>query len=65
MGIGLAVASLVAMPALGVAKRRTGQRLESPTLVVDSAETLLCAYLSAILLAGLVLAWRSARWVTR
>jgi divalent metal cation (Fe/Co/Zn/Cd) transporter len=55
VGIGLAVASLIAMPVLGVAKRRTGQRLDNPTLVADSAETLLCAYLSAILLAGLVL----------
>jgi divalent metal cation (Fe/Co/Zn/Cd) transporter len=55
VGIGLATASLIAMPLLGVAKRRTGQRLGSPTLIADSAETLLCAYLSAILLAGLVL----------
>jgi divalent metal cation (Fe/Co/Zn/Cd) transporter len=55
VGIALASASLIAMPLLGVAKRRTGQRLGSPTLIADSAETLLCAYLSAILLAGLVL----------
>ena len=55
VGIGLATASLIAMPLLGLAKRRTGQRLGNPTLVADSAETLLCAYLSAILLAGLVL----------
>jgi divalent metal cation (Fe/Co/Zn/Cd) transporter len=64
VGIGLAVASLIAMPVLGVAKRRTGQRLDNPTLIADSAETLLCAYLSAILLAGLVLnatvGWSSA-----
>ncbi|MGH2708637.1 MAG: cation diffusion facilitator family transporter [Actinomycetota bacterium] len=55
VGIALAAVSLVAMVALAVAKRRTGRRLGSPTLVADSAETLLCAYLSAILLAGLVL----------
>ena len=55
VGIALASASLIAMPLLGLAKRRTGQRLNSPTLIADSAETLLCAYLSAILLAGLVL----------
>ena len=55
VGIALAATSLLVMPALGLAKRRTGQRLGSPTLVADSAETLLCAYLSAILLAGLVL----------
>jgi divalent metal cation (Fe/Co/Zn/Cd) transporter len=55
VGIALASASLITMPLLGIAKRRTGQRLASPTLIADSAETLLCAYLSAILLAGLVL----------
>jgi divalent metal cation (Fe/Co/Zn/Cd) transporter len=55
VGIVLAAVSLVAMVALAAAKRRTGQHLGSPTLVADSAETLLCAYLSAILLAGLVL----------
>jgi divalent metal cation (Fe/Co/Zn/Cd) transporter len=55
VGIVLAAVSLVAMVALATAKRRTGQRLGSPTLVADSAETLLCAYLSVILLAGLVL----------
>jgi divalent metal cation (Fe/Co/Zn/Cd) transporter len=62
VGIALAVTSLLVMPALGLAKRRTGQRLGSPTLVADSAETLLCAYLSAILLAGLVLNATLAWW---
>lgn len=55
VGIVLAAASLLVMPVLGLAKRRTGQRLGSATLVADSAETLLCACLSAILLAGLLL----------
>jgi divalent metal cation (Fe/Co/Zn/Cd) transporter len=55
VGIALAVASLVVMPALATAKRRTGQRLGSATVVAESAETFLCAYLSAVLLAGLVL----------
>lgn len=54
-GIALAATSLLVMPALGLAKRRTGERLGSATLVADSAETLLCAALSAILLAGLLL----------
>jgi divalent metal cation (Fe/Co/Zn/Cd) transporter len=62
VGIALAATSLLVMPALGLAKRRTGQRLGSPTLVADSAETLLCAYLSAILLAGLVLNATLAWW---
>src|SRR3990170_5164678 len=50
VGIGLATASLMAMPVLGVAKRRTGQRLGNPTLVADSAETLLCGEVGAHLL---------------
>ena len=52
-GIVIAAASLVVMPTLALLKRRTGHALKSATLVADSAETLLCTYLSAILLAGL------------
>jgi divalent metal cation (Fe/Co/Zn/Cd) transporter len=55
VGIGLAVASLIVMPALVWAKRRVGRELGSATVVADSTQTLLCTYLSAILLAGLVL----------
>lgn len=55
VGIALAAVSLVVMPALGWAKRRTASELGSPTLRADSQETFLCAWLSAALLAGLVL----------
>lgn len=55
VGIVLASLSLVVMPALAWLKLRTGRQLNSRTLVADSAETFLCAWLSAILLAGLVL----------
>jgi divalent metal cation (Fe/Co/Zn/Cd) transporter len=55
VGIGLAVASLVIMPFLSVAQRRTGKALGSATVVADSTQTLLCTYLSAVLLVGLVL----------
>jgi hypothetical protein len=41
VGIGLATASLIAMPVLGVAKRRTGQRLDNPTLVADCRDAAL------------------------
>jgi divalent metal cation (Fe/Co/Zn/Cd) transporter len=54
-GIILAGASLLVMPSLAIAKRRTGRRLGSMTLLADATETLLCSYLSAILLLGLVL----------
>jgi divalent metal cation (Fe/Co/Zn/Cd) transporter len=55
VGIGLAAASLVVMPLLVWAKRRTGRQLGSATVVADSMQTLLCTYLSAVLLAGLLL----------
>jgi len=63
VGIGLAAASLVVMPLLVWAKRRTGRELRSATVVADSTQTLLCTYLSAILLVGLVLnAWLGWSW---
>ncbi|MBC7306203.1 MAG: cation transporter [Dietzia sp.] len=55
VGIGLALASLAIMPFLSWAQRRTGRELGSGSVVADSKQTLLCTYLSAVLLAGLVL----------
>jgi len=60
IGIALAAASLVIMPVLSLAQRRAGRELGSLSAVADSKQTLLCTYLSAILLAGLALnsLWR-------
>lgn len=55
VGIVLAAVSLVVMPALAVFERRTGRELGSASVVADSKQLLLCSYLSAVLLAGLVL----------
>ena len=55
VGIVLAALSLVVMPLLATAKRRTGRLLGSATVAADSQQTWLCTYLSAVLLAGLVL----------
>lgn len=55
VGIALAAVSLVVMPVLSWFERRTGRELGSASAVADSRQTLLCAYLSAALLAGLVL----------
>ncbi len=55
VGMGLAVASLTIMPFLSWAQRRTGRSLGSNAVVADSSQTLLCAYLSAVLLVGLAL----------
>ncbi|QNE19933.1 hypothetical protein F1D05_20995 [Kribbella qitaiheensis] len=55
IGIGLAIASLIVMPLLSYAQRRTGKALNSNAVVADSTQTLLCTYLSAVLLVGLLL----------
>jgi divalent metal cation (Fe/Co/Zn/Cd) transporter len=55
VGIGLAIASLIVMPLLARAKRRNGTAMGSVTVVADSNQTKLCAYLSAMLLGGLIL----------
>jgi divalent metal cation (Fe/Co/Zn/Cd) transporter len=55
LGIGIAAASVVVMPLLVWAKRRTGRELGSATVVADSMQTLLCTWLSAAVLAGLLL----------
>lgn len=54
-GIVLAALSLAIMPFLSSAQRRAGRELGSASAVADSKQTLLCTYLSAVLLAGLVL----------
>jgi divalent metal cation (Fe/Co/Zn/Cd) transporter len=55
VGIALAATSLVIMPVLSAAQRRAGRELGSASAVADSQQTLLCTYLSAVLLAGLLL----------
>jgi divalent metal cation (Fe/Co/Zn/Cd) transporter len=54
-GLAIAALSLVIMPVLSLAQRRAGRELESATAVADSKQTLLCTYLSGVLLAGLAL----------
>jgi divalent metal cation (Fe/Co/Zn/Cd) transporter len=55
VGIGLAALSLLVMPVLATAQRRAGRELGSVSAVADSRQTLLCTYLSAVLLVGLLL----------
>ncbi|MFE1027105.1 cation transporter [Streptomyces sp. NPDC058818] len=54
-GIVIAALSLAIMPFLSAAQRRAGRELGSASAVADSKQTLLCTYLSAVLLIGLVL----------
>ena len=55
VGIALATLSLAVMPLLARAKRRVAAQLGSRALAADSRQTDICAYLSAILLGGLLL----------
>lgn len=54
VGIALAAASLLVMPLLARAKRRVAFRLGSGALAAEAQQTMICTYLSAILLAGLL-----------
>src|SRR5947208_1404353 len=54
-GIVLACVSLVVMPLLSRAKRKVGHALNSAAMHADAKQTEFCTYLSAILLAGLLL----------
>ncbi|PPF88657.1 cobalt transporter [Clavibacter michiganensis] len=54
-GIVLAALSIAVMPALSLLERRTGTELGSASAVADSRQTLVCAWLSAALLVGLLL----------
>jgi divalent metal cation (Fe/Co/Zn/Cd) transporter len=54
LGVGLSIASLAVMPALGIAKRRLGTLLESGATAGEGAQNLLCACLAGAVLAGLL-----------
>jgi len=61
-GLAIAAAALLVMPALAVAKRRTGQALGNQALIADSAETALCALTSAAALIGVGLNAGAGWW---
>ncbi len=62
VGIVIAALSLVIMPVLSLAQRRTGRELGSRSVQADGMQTLLCTYLSAVLLIGLVLNATAGWW---
>ncbi|MGK2950117.1 MAG: cation transporter [Acidimicrobiales bacterium] len=55
IGIGLAAVSLLLMPIASLVERRLGEELGSASVIADSKQLLLCSYLSAVLLGGLVM----------
>ena len=68
IGIGLSVLTLATMPPLASAKVRVAEGLGSSAAKSESRQTMLCAYLSAGLLAGLglnaLLGWWWADLIT-
>src|SRR5258708_26892219 len=61
-GLAITAAALLVIPALAVAKRRTGRAPGARTLVADSAETAFCAYTSAAALLGVALNTWAGWW---
>ncbi len=62
LGIIVAVASIIVMPALFYLKYQTGKAMGSRSLMADSKETLACVFLSIALLIGLVLNYLYGLW---
>jgi len=62
LGIAITALSVVIMPFLSLAERRAGRELGSATAVADSKQTLICTYLSAAVLVGLVLNSLAGWW---
>jgi divalent metal cation (Fe/Co/Zn/Cd) transporter len=62
VGIVLSIASLIVMPALAIAKQRTGGDMGSRALLADSKETWVCSYLSLALLIGVGLYALAGWW---
>jgi divalent metal cation (Fe/Co/Zn/Cd) transporter len=54
-GIGITIAALVAMPVLAALKRREARRTNNVALAADAVQSLTCAYLALITLAGLAI----------
>lgn len=55
VGIGIAIASLIVMPALAWFEVRTGRELGSKSVQADAKQLLLCIYLSGTVFIGLLL----------
>lgn len=61
-GVIIATLSVLIMPSLGLAKRKIGRKIGSKALEADAMETIICSYLSGVLLVGLALNWLLGWW---
>jgi divalent metal cation (Fe/Co/Zn/Cd) transporter len=62
LGIAIGIAALLVMPLLAREKRNVGRAISSPAMVADSQQAQFCTYLSAILVAGLLLNFFFGWW---
>jgi divalent metal cation (Fe/Co/Zn/Cd) transporter len=62
LGIAIGVAALFVMPLLSRAKRDVGRAINSQAMIADSQQTQFCTYLSAVLVAGLLLNFFLGWW---
>ncbi len=62
IGMAIVTASIIAMPVLFMAKRRTGTRMSSDSVLADSKQTLACWFLSWAVLIGLLLNHLAGFW---
>jgi divalent metal cation (Fe/Co/Zn/Cd) transporter len=62
LGIAIGVAALFVMPLLAREKRNVGRAVGSPAMIADSQQTQFCTYLSAVLVAGLLLNFFLGWW---
>jgi divalent metal cation (Fe/Co/Zn/Cd) transporter len=64
LGIAVAAAALVVMPLLALAKSRANRQIGSASLRADIAETITCAYMAVVTLAGIALSsWLGLWWL--
>ncbi len=65
LGIVLTAVSVLVMPALGIAKRRLGARLDSEATAGEGTQNLMCAAQAGAVLVGLAVtaAWSGGSWV--
>src|SRR3989475_6793432 len=62
VGVAVTLVAVIAMPLLARAKHRVNRVIVSPSLRADIAETISCAYLGAVTLAGLIVSMLTGWW---
>jgi len=62
LGLAVAAVAVVAMPLLALAKARANRSIGSASLRADIAETVTCAYLAGVTLAGVALSLAFGLW---